>query len=74
LCLMFLDYIRDKRGERYSVIISTSETFINLLIIYYNCSQGGLKYRSIGLIYGIAIVVVIRFRSLRPSRDITTFL
>jgi hypothetical protein len=76
LCLvMFLNYMGDRRGKGYGVVISTSKTFINLLIIYCNCSQGGLRYRSICPIYEIAIVVVVvKFRSLRPSRDITMFL
>ena len=62
---MFLDYIGDRRDKGYSIVISTSKTFINLLIIYYNYSQGGLRYRSICLIYRIAIVVVVRYKDTR---------
>ena len=54
-------------------IISINKTSINPLIIYCNYSQGGLKYKSIYLIYRITIIII-RFKSLRPSRDITTFL
>jgi hypothetical protein len=74
LCLVaFLNYAGDRRGKGYSVVTSTSKTFINPLIIHRNYGQGGLRYRSARLIYRITIVII-RFRSLRPSRDVTTFL
>jgi hypothetical protein len=74
LCLIaFLDHTGDKRGEGYSVITSTSETSINPLIIYHNYGQGGLRYRSTRPIHKITIIII-RFMSLRPSRDVTTFL
>ena len=74
LCLIaFLNYTGDRRGKGYSVVTSTSETSINPLIIHCNCGQGGLRCRSTRLIYRITIIII-RFRSLRPSRDITTFL
>jgi hypothetical protein len=74
LCLVaFLNHTGDRRGEGYSVVTSTSETSINPLIIYRNCGQGGLRCRSTRLIHRITIIII-RFRSLRPSRDVTTFL
>jgi hypothetical protein len=68
-----LNYTRDRGSEGYYIIISTIETSINLFVIYRDGGQGGIRSKSTGLIYRVAIIILL-FKSLRPSRDMTTLL
>jgi hypothetical protein len=69
--IMLLDHARDRGSKGYRIITSTSKTSINLFVVYRNSSQGGMRSRSIGPIHKVAIIIL-WFRSLRPSRDVTT--
>jgi hypothetical protein len=69
--ITLLNHARDKGSKGYYIITSTIKTSINLFVIYRNSSQGGIRSKSIGLIYRVAIIIL-WFKSLRPSRDVIT--
>ena len=56
--ITLLNYVRDRGSKGYYIIVSTIKTFINLFVIYYNSGQGGIRSRSIGLIYRVAIIIL----------------
>jgi hypothetical protein len=56
--VMLLDYTRDRGSKGYYIIISTIKTSINPFVIHYNSGQGGIRSKSTGLIYRVAIIIL----------------